>query len=229
MSTPNSPYGAPYGAAPSNPQNPYGQDPYAQPGANPYGTQPQSDPYVQPGATPYGAQPGVGASYGDQYGAPAQAPYDQPYGAQPQSNPYAQPYGAQPQAPGAYAQSPYGAPQPGVPAYPAAMAPESKTNTMAIVSLICAFFFSPAGLVCGIVALNQIKRTREGGRGLAIAGVIISAVSILIAVLSIIFVFAAASTAVSDTYDYANSYGDSGYSYEYSDPDTTQVAWLVRE
>ena len=36
------------------------------------------------------------------------------------------------------------------------------------------------GIVLGVVALNQIKQTREGGHGLAIAGIAVGAVTLLI-------------------------------------------------
>ncbi|MDQ4503732.1 DUF4190 domain-containing protein [Sinomonas sp. ASV322] len=47
------------------------------------------------------------------------------------------------------------------------------TNTLAIVSLIGAFFIPIVGVITGFIALGQIKRTGENGRGLAIAGIII--------------------------------------------------------
>ncbi|MFJ3958628.1 DUF4190 domain-containing protein [Arthrobacter sp. NPDC090010] len=50
---------------------------------------------------------------------------------------------------------------------------KSGTNTLAIISLISAFFISLLGVILGFVALSQIKRTGEGGRGLAIAGIIV--------------------------------------------------------
>jgi len=55
------------------------------------------------------------------------------------------------------------------PAYPMA----ATTNTLAIVALVLAILIGLPGAICGHVALNQIKRTGEGGRGLALAGVII--------------------------------------------------------
>lgn len=72
------------------------------------------------------------------------------------------------------AQQPYGAPQYGSPQYGAPQygAP-ARTNVLAIFSLISAFFISILAVVLGHVALSQIKRTGEGGRGLAIAGLII--------------------------------------------------------
>lgn len=65
---------------------------------------------------------------------------------------------------------------------PYAQAPR-PTNAMAIASLVCALLFAPLGIVFGHVALSQIKRTGEDGRGLALAGLIISYALTLVAVL----------------------------------------------
>jgi hypothetical protein len=46
----------------------------------------------------------------------------------------------------------------------------AKTNLVAILSLVFAFLFPLAGLILGIVALNQIKKTGEEGRVIAIIG-----------------------------------------------------------
>jgi Domain of unknown function (DUF4190) len=56
---------------------------------------------------------------------------------------------------------------------PAPLPPSEKTNTLAIVSFILAFFVSLGAVITGHLALSQITRTRERGRGLAIAGVVI--------------------------------------------------------
>lgn len=62
-----------------------------------------------------------------------------------------------------------------------------KTNTLAIVSLILAFFIPLVGAILGHVAMGQIKKTGEQGRGIALAGVILgwvfTALSILAAIL----------------------------------------------
>jgi peptidyl-prolyl cis-trans isomerase B (cyclophilin B) len=65
--------------------------------------------------------------------------------------------------------------QPGVPPMtPAAVyVSVPPTNGMAIAALILAFVFFPLGIILGHVARGQIKRTREGGRGLATAALII--------------------------------------------------------
>ncbi|MGB3909230.1 MAG: DUF4190 domain-containing protein [Pseudolysinimonas sp.] len=79
--------------------------------------------------------------------------------------------------------------EPAYPAYgqtptPGYYAP--PTNTLAIIALILGFLVPIGGIICGHIALNQIKRTGEGGRGLALAGLIIGYVFTAIAVLYII-------------------------------------------
>ena len=73
------------------------------------------------------------------------------------------------------------------------------TNTMAILALVMAFVFAPAGLVLGIVARKQIRQTGEEGDGLALAGIIIGAIATALVALVIIgWVIAFASLAGSD-------------------------------
>lgn len=73
-------------------------------------------------------------------------------------------------------------------------APAPKTNTMAIAALISSFFISLLGVILGHIALNQIKNTGEGGRGLAIAGLVIGYVGILAGIIVVIFSIAMAAT-----------------------------------
>ncbi|WP_396882481.1 DUF4190 domain-containing protein [Mycobacterium sp. SMC-4] len=56
---------------------------------------------------------------------------------------------------------------------PVGYVPVVKTNGMAIAALVCALVLAPLGIVFGHIALSQIKRTGEDGRGLAIAGLVI--------------------------------------------------------
>lgn len=52
----------------------------------------------------------------------------------------------------------------------------SKTNGMAIWGFILAIFLPLIGLILSIVALSQIKKRNEGGKGLAIAGIVIAGI-----------------------------------------------------
>jgi hypothetical protein len=85
-----------------------------------------------------------------------------------------------PPAPGGYGYSPYPTQSAG-------------TNSMAIASLVSSlvgllcFGIGPLlGLVFGFIALNQIKQTGQSGRGMAIAGIVISGAIIAMFVVFII-------------------------------------------
>lgn len=101
-----------------------------------------------------------------------QQPYpQQPQQAYPQAG---QPY---PQAPGQ--PYPYG--------QPAAAPVSPPTNSLAIIALILGIVIAPAGIVTGHMALSKIKRTGEGGRGLALAGTILGYIGTAAGLLAIIF------------------------------------------
>lgn len=88
---------------------------------------------------------------------------------------------AQPAAP-AYGSAPaYDA---GTPAYGAPAG--QKTNVLAIVSLVSAFFISLVAIITGHIALSQIKKTGEQGRGLAIAGLIIGYIGLVVGIIFLI-------------------------------------------
>ncbi|MCZ9881689.1 DUF4190 domain-containing protein [Arthrobacter sp. B2a2-09] len=70
----------------------------------------------------------------------------------------------------------------------------SRTNVLAIISLISAFMFSAAAVVTGHIALSEIKRTREAGRGMALAGLIIGYVGVAFTIVFIIVYLALIST-----------------------------------
>src|SRR3954463_15006378 len=82
----------------------------------------------------------------------------------------------------------YGPPPGFPPAYP------RPTNTMAILALVLAFVFAPAGLILGIVARKQIRQTGEEGDGLALAGIIVGGIFTALFALMIIFFIVAVST-----------------------------------
>ena len=90
------------------------------------------------------------------------------------------------------------------PAYPPApQQPSPSTNVLAIVAFVCSFVVALAGIICGHIALSQIKRTGEGGRGLAVAAVIIGYCSVALTALLVFFwivLLAAAATAGSAGY-----------------------------
>ncbi|MGW8430290.1 DUF4190 domain-containing protein [Curtobacterium citreum] len=192
QSAPQYPY-----SAPGQQQNPYGQpqqqsNPYAAPHqqqSNPYAQpkqqpQQQSNPYQQPSGGQYGQQ------QGGQYGQQPSNPYAQQ---QPQSNPYAASYASTGYQP--YAQRP-------------------KTNTLAVLSIVfglgaiplffMAILLGPAGAILGHIALGKIKQNGEGGRALALTGIIAGWVMTGFWILWIIalVVFAGFSSSYSDPYGY---------------------------
>lgn len=131
-------------------------------GSAPYQSPPEAPTW---GAPSYGQQPPEGTY-------PGSVPPPPPSG-----------YPGYPPPPGGVApQQYYGA-------YPGPMAP--PTNGWAIASLICAIaawvavpgIGAIAGVICGHVALGEIKRAegRYEGRGMAIAGLIISYTQIVLA------------------------------------------------
>ncbi len=153
------------------PPNPDQQHPYE--GAQPYGGQPYEaqsyggqSPYSaqQPSAQPYSAsQP----SYGQQPYADAPAPTYDPY---PSSPGYSQPYASGPSLQ-PYQPTPYGTPgvNPG----------QNLGIAGLLVSLLawCIPFGSIIGLVLSIIGLQR-SRAVGMGNGVAIAGIIVSGLSI---------------------------------------------------
>lgn len=124
-------------------------------------------------------------------------------------------------------QNQYSAPAPGHPADPQGCGyPQpgpQKTNTMAILGLVFAFVFSPLGVVFSAIGLKQVKERREGGRGLALAGLILSIAFILIGILIAVLaatVFAAAvdkAAEAQDAVSASDSPADSGAPAEDTD------------
>jgi peptidyl-prolyl cis-trans isomerase B (cyclophilin B) len=60
---------------------------------------------------------------------------------------------------------------------------------MAIVGLVLAVIFPLVGLIVSIIALKQTRKTGQGGHGLALAGIIVSAALMLMVVLGVLFAF----------------------------------------
>jgi hypothetical protein len=88
--------------------------------------------------------------------------------------------------------------EPTAPPAPPAAPVEAPFNVLAIVSIISAFLVSVVGIITGHIALSQIKKRGERGRGLALAGTVIGyfvtlAWIIGIAVLVAVTTFAAAA------------------------------------
>ena len=69
------------------------------------------------------------------------------------------------------------------------------TNLLAILALVGAFVFPIVGIICGHIALVQLKRTGEKGRGLAIAGLVIGYlyIAVVVIVTFLVAIFAASA------------------------------------
>lgn len=63
------------------------------------------------------------------------------------------------------------------------------TNTMALVGFVMSFFNPTMGLIFSIIGMCQIKKTNEPGKGFALAGIIISAIMLLLVILLYVFIF----------------------------------------
>ena len=135
--------------------------------------------YPPPGYSPPGyPPPGYAPQPGYQPPAPPQGGYPPQYGgAYPPSAPPPPPqFGGQPY-PGGYNYS----------------GPQAGTNTLAISSLVASVvgllcgIGSIVGIVLGVLALNQIKKTRQAGYGLAMAGIVVGVATLIISLIWTIY------------------------------------------
>ncbi|MFD3596110.1 DUF4190 domain-containing protein [Nocardia sp. NPDC058640] len=146
-----------------------------------------SQPSNYPSSPQYSQQPAPPST--PQYPQPSQPQYQQP--GYPQQPAYGQPpaYGGYPGA----GYQPYGQyPQP------------QGTNGLAIGALIASLvgpftcgLGSIVGIILGVLGVNQIKERGGEGRGLAVAGIWIGALSILAVVLYFVFLFVVIGTSSS--------------------------------
>jgi peptidyl-prolyl cis-trans isomerase B (cyclophilin B) len=80
--------------------------------------------------------------------------------------------------------------------YTGSSAGVQKTNVLAIIALILGIVVPIGGIICGPIALSQIKKTGENGRGLALAGLIIGIVFTLLGIIATIAYVALIAAAV---------------------------------
>ncbi len=90
----------------------------------------------------------------------------------------------------------------------------NKTNPLAIIGFILAFFLPLIGFILSLVGLIQINKKKENGKGLAIAGIVVSCV---IAVLHLILTIAIIAAIVSSDNLTLQEYKDAsvGYTVKY--------------
>ena len=133
---------------------------------------PPAYPYPAPGAFP---PPGQAAP-----GYPPAGEFTPQYGG----------YPPPPPPPPGYAPAPeYGMAYPAGYGYPPGYPPQTGTNKLAIGSIVASVIGllcgigSIVGIVLGAVAINQIKRSREDGYGLAVAGIVIGVASLVFSII----------------------------------------------
>jgi Domain of unknown function (DUF4190) len=70
--------------------------------------------------------------------------------------------------------------------FPPPGTPQGEVNTLATLSIVCAFVFAPVGAVLGHLALSQIKERGERGRERAIVGLTLSYVILVLALIALL-------------------------------------------
>jgi Domain of unknown function (DUF4190) len=141
-------------------------DPYQQSQQQGQPADPTS-PYAPP--SPYTPPPSSGQPY-----SPPPPTGDPSYGGQPYGQYGQAQYGEAQYGQAQYGQAPYG--QTPYAATPYAAYPQTRTNALAIASLVCSLgglvtcISAPVGVVLGHIAKRQIRQTGEQGEGLAVAG-----------------------------------------------------------
>ncbi|MEZ5380615.1 MAG: DUF4190 domain-containing protein [Microthrixaceae bacterium] len=164
---------------------------------------PPGVPTMPPTQTGWGApQPPTGPPTARDWGAPNPA-------AQPGTHGPPTGYGAPPVQPGApqHLAGPPGATVYAPPGTPGGYVQSPPTNNMAVASLVlsiigaCGMFLcflpmvlAPVGAVLGHVSLSQIKKTGQGGRGMALSGVIVGWIATAIFLAIVVFYIVALST-----------------------------------
>ncbi|ROS78342.1 uncharacterized protein DUF4190 [Curtobacterium sp. PhB130] len=84
---------------------------------------------------------------------------------------------------------------------PSASVPQ-RTNTLAIIALVAAFVAPLIGFVLGFVAMSQARKRSEGGRGLALAAVIVGGAITLLYILLFVLIAVLAANAPAPSYSY---------------------------
>ncbi|MEH3129809.1 MAG: DUF4190 domain-containing protein [Mycolicibacterium neoaurum] len=185
----------------------YPQQGYSPGYANPGYTNPDFSATGYPPPPPgYGAPQDLGSPYPPPTGFDPTASYPGPV-----PGSYAGPppgFGPPPMPQGQFGgPPPYGGPGGYAPGYPAPYGAPVPQNSMAVASLVCSGLAVPlfflcfimgipatiAGIVLGIVALNQIKRTGQRGKELAISGIVLGGLVLAAGIALGIFIGALAS------------------------------------
>lgn len=89
-------------------------------------------------------------------------------------------------------------------------APEPKYNLFSLISFISAFFMSVLAVVMGHMALSEIRKTGERGRGLALAGLILGYLGTLAGLGFIVLMIVAAVASPTSEFSVFDSKAQSG-------------------
>ena len=81
------------------------------------------------------------------------------------------------------------------PAQPESATPSGSSNTIAIVGFILSFIFSLLGLIFSIIGLKKSKQLGGAGKGLAVAGIVISSLGILTSIAFVLLINSAVPAA----------------------------------
>ena len=69
----------------------------------------------------------------------------------------------------------------------------NQSNTLAIVGFIFSFFIAIVGLICSIIGFKRAPEFGGNGKGLALAGIIISSLSIILTIILFVIIIGGAA------------------------------------
>ncbi|PZR54248.1 DUF4190 domain-containing protein [Xylanimonas oleitrophica] len=112
----------------------------------------------------------------------------------------------QPGSQSSYGQSPYGQSP-----YGASYGPAAQTDGLAVGALVCGIvgltvvpvLGSIAAVVLGLMSLSRLRTSGQGGKGLAVAGLVMGGVGVLGALLLVVLVFGLLGLAASAPWGYS--------------------------
>lgn len=113
---------------------------------------------------------------------------------------------------------PYTSPEQQSSGYAPAPPAQQGTNTMAILSIVFAFVFSPLGIVFGVIGRKQTAERRQNGRGLATAGMWLSIAFVVIGIATAVIVGVMAASIAQQVSQLPSTPGSSEPAPAASDP-----------
>lgn len=106
----------------------------------------------------------------------------------------------------------------------------TKTNSLAIIGFILAIILPLIGLILSIVAMSQIKKKNEGGKGLAIAGIVIGSILLFFQLIIFIPIFIAASNQAATQHNGSGGSNSSSSNSSSSKPaEVAKIGQAVRD